>query len=262
MQSKERKKFIASVYLIISLIGVIFFILSYFIESRYWEAVFINFSISLISVVFIFFLINYFLVNDEMDLIDQNKLLISQLKSSKVISASEFFSSSFIPHNVNEINYENAKNVYISGYSLSRITRLNTTLFISLLEKGVNLNFLMLDYKNNEVLNQIVKRTTSNYTKVFWKNRLIEGETLIKILNSPKITGKINFGLHTYVPGFGQLIIERHNGNNDCYIILYPHESGHVEPAFKVNNGKDEFWYNFFYEQFKLMWDSSKKIKL
>lgn len=256
----DKKKYLIAVYIIVTLIGIIFLITAYYSKSDYWVSVFQNFSTELLGVVFIFFLINYFLINDEWELTAQVKKLIEQNTKNKFSTPSEIFDLSNLPHNVEDSLFENAKNIFISGYSLSRITRQKTNLFSKLLEQGVNIHFIMLDYKDKEVLNQISLRTTDNFTKNFWKTRLIEGHSIINAINhNAQTSGVLKLRFIPYIPGFGLMLIERNNGNNDCYTIIYPHKTGHQEPAFKVNNSTDDYWYTFFKQQFDILWESSRE---
>jgi uncharacterized membrane protein len=256
---RTRKKYLLAVYIIIALIGIISFILSYYTNDPFWESIYQNFFSEFLGVVIIFFLINYFLTNDEWELSSQVQKLIEQNRRNNTPSPSHIFKEEFIPHNVPDSEYENIKTIYVSGYSLSRLTRQKTHLFSTLLKKGVDIKFVILDYKNKTVINQISERTSENLTEDLWKTRLKDAHSLIKaIQKTPDSKGATELRFIPYVPGFGLLILERYDGNHDCFTIIYPHKSGHVEPAFKVNSMNDPKWYSFLKQQFDIYWESSR----
>lgn len=259
---KNRKKYLQSVYIIIMLIGVVFIIISVTTENEYLESLFQNFSTELLGVVFIFLLINYFLINDEWQLTEQVKKLIEQNENDKQIYAEDFFSQNNIFSKIEESVYDDVKSIKVAGYSLTRLTRQNTGFFSRLIEKGVDFEFIILDYTDKNVINQISKRTSDNLTKDLWKTRLKDAHSMIiAIRNSLNAKGKVDARFIPYVQGFGIMFINRFDDNNDCFVTMYPHKSGAMEPAFRINNRTDPYWYNFFKDQYEIFWGSSKEIE-
>ena len=90
----------------------------------------------------------------------------------KRIKAQDFFSTEKATHQLDEGLIGTANKIYAVGMSLTRLTRQYMKVLGDRLEDGAHIRFIILDYLQESVLQQIAIRTTENMTKDHWKMRL------------------------------------------------------------------------------------------
>ncbi len=78
------------------------------------------------------------------------------------------------------------------------------------------------------------------------------------IANTPGSIGKVEIGYLPYVPSFGLVIIDPDQPHGTCFVELYHHRSAEPNPAFELRASEDPFWYNFFVNQYKILWESCR----
>ena len=171
--------------------------------------------------------------------------------------ADAFFESTAEP---NEEFFSTATEIRISGITLSSTMNRFRSVLRERLEAGANIRIILLDYESDEVLSQIVRRSWSDVaTKEYYEGLLTSTAQLIEnIGNAKNAKGILEIGLLPFVPSFGIQMIDPEDKSGAAFIEIYHHNSVKPSPKFPVLINKDPNTFQFFSEQFELMWKECK----
>jgi len=185
------------------------------------------------------------------------------LLENKVINrvkADEFFKRG---RKVTEDFFSLANTIYISGITLGNTTRQFAYILGERLKAGAKIKIILLE-PDHSALKQLDLRSWGETSPEYYKKRLEGTIDLIEIIGcTPGAKGTLEIGLLPYVPSIGIIMIEPGTSQGEAYINIYHHNSAEPSPSFQLGKDIDPHWFNFFQEQFDLMWkQSSKRVLL
>jgi hypothetical protein len=154
---------------------------------------------------------------------------------------------------------QGAKNVYVVGMILDRAVRDNLSNFEKLTSSGTNLRFILLDHHDKDLMNIMPRRSYGNRSSDWWTNRIQQTVAHIEDIPSNETTGKIEIGYLPYFPSFGMWLIDPDSSNGKIIVEIYHHRSSEKNPTFQLDAVRDFYWFDFFRNQFTLLWDSCCK---
>lgn len=169
--------------------------------------------------------------------------------------ASDFFLSE---RPIVEKDFSSANTVFFVGLALARTSREFLYVLSQRLVAGATIRFIILDPDNEPVLEQIALRSI-NTPPEFWRDTLRTVETVIDALaKTPNRTGKVEVGYLSFVPSFGLIIIDHDQSHSKCVVELYQHKSAAPHATFELIASEDQHWYNYFRDQFNVLWSSCR----
>jgi len=181
----------------------------------------------------------------------------------KKAKARNFFSvDADLLHQLPRSTFDDAKDIYLSGMSLRRTIRTLQPTLGSRITAGAHVRVIILDGKNNKLMEELVLRSAGAKKVKGWQEVLesVHDDVQTIIQGLPKNSkGSIEIGYLPYVPSFGIVLINP-NGRNgrgkSCFVELYHHRSTEANPSFEINYENDEAWHKFFVNQYDLLWKS------
>ena len=175
------------------------------------------------------------------------------------VRADEFFHSS----GPTKEFFLHAKSICISGITLGQTTRELTDIIGQCIVNGAHVRIILIDYQSDEVLNQIMLRSfgspdTGHYAK------LIGGTSgLIRIIGDvPNASGTLEIGYLPFVPSFGIKLKDPLAENGAAFVEIYHHNSRKSTPDFELTASRDPYWFEFYKDQFELMWNRCRVEKI
>jgi hypothetical protein len=152
-----------------------------------------------------------------------------------------------------------ARKIWVCGYSLVNLVRVNENFFKERLQEGCHIRFLLLkpDCASTEVLDNLMLPY-----EVDLRNDIKTSLNRLRIINdSVRATakGQMEVRLLKAMPTFSLLMVDHDFPNGWIFVELYP-SSYHVSldsgrPHFVLKKQKGT-WYRFFYEQYEELWNN------
>ena len=170
--------------------------------------------------------------------------------------SSDFFISG---KNITDSTFSSAMNIYVSGMTLTRMTREYMEPWGKRLVAGASIRIMILDSSKKDLLEELALRSAGTTTVEYWRNRLQTVETLVEIIAKTQGSkGKVELGRLPFIPSFGFTIADPDEQHGVCYVEIYHHKSAKPNPTFELSATKDSDWYKFFREQYEILWDSCR----
>lgn len=184
------------------------------------------------------------------ELLEKNQKVLDS-KVFERVRADEFFRREI---NIDQSVFENAMKIDISGITLGNTSSEFSHMLGKRLAEGAVIRIILLD-TDQEVLNQIVRRSWGTTTPEYYNNRINNTSALLRIVGSTaKPKGTLEIGFLPFVPSFGITLIDANKTEGRGWIEIYHHNSTEPSPSFEVTSKNDVYWLRFFAEQFDLMW--------
>ena len=138
------------------------------------------------------------------DLLEKNQKILESKVFEKV-RADEFFHREI---NFDQSVFENATRIDISGITLGNTSSEFSHILGKELSSGATIRIILLD-TDQEVLNQIVKRSWGTASPEYYNNRISNTSALLRIVgNTAKPKGTLEIGFLPFVPSFGITIVD------------------------------------------------------
>lgn len=177
------------------------------------------------------------------------------------IRAENFFQ---IDDGTNSEIFTGAKKIFISGITLVRTTgKFHETLKQSIID-GANVKIIILDI-TSDAINQLELRSWGEIEPEYYQNRIRSTISLIKVIganlnNIPNAKGSLEIGYLPFVPSFGVILIDPEQISGMAYIKIYHHLTDDKGPKYKINLGRDPYWFKFFHKQMEKMWKNCSRV--
>ena len=226
-------------------------------QTNISKDILLNLGTELLAVSIIFFLINRFFLEDTMDLKEKFESL--ERKINHTVIANEYLN---FHEDINANLFKNAQQIDLLGYCLQRSLRSYLEILEERLLQGVEIRVIILDYKNEPLMN-MAEIESENKTADEWKKNIQDSVKYLKEITSNKnLTGTLNVGYLPYSPSFGLTITNKKNTNGLIFVDIYHHKTKSMNATFKLEKNKDEKWFIFFSKQYDLLWSSCRIEKL
>ena len=182
-----------------------------------------------------------------------NHELVHRYISGK-IRASDFFLGEKLP--LTDKYFARASDIVLSGITLERTLRSYMHTLSMRLVNGSSIRILLLEPEVS-LLQELAEKHWA--TADYWRSQIQISQELVKIIASTQDRkGEIKVGYLPYIPSFGFTIIDAKSVHGLCRVNIYHHKKGDTNPTFELNRNDDPIWYNFFVEQFEILWASCR----
>ncbi len=178
---------------------------------------------------------------------------------NKKVFAGDFFLSER-PLTSKELS--SANEVLFLGKVLARTSREFMYILGLRLMAGATVRFIILDPESDSALEQAVLESFDTGID-FWRSSLRTTETVIEALaNTPNARGKVELGYLPFIPSFGLSLIDPHQPHGKCFVEIYQHRSSEPHPTFELRASDDTYWFEYFRNQFDILWASCRHTDL
>ncbi len=154
-----------------------------------------------------------------------------------------------------------ARFIGIVGITLSRTVRDYLPLFENRLQSGAHIQFIVID-PTSLASRQAMHRGKGGVGDSFYADLVRTTVARVCILAELKdVPGSVELGLLPYTPSFGLLVIDPDEPHGRIVVEIYQHRTLTFNPTFELDAQRDSRWYQFFREQFDLLWESCEGRK-
>lgn len=259
MDKKRRIRYRLAIYLVVASLAAIFLLIGINNATGTWQSVLLNLSTELLGVVLLFFIVNYLFLMDDWSLSERIEKLVSKLEMAERPSAKDFFSETpkIDPY------IAEAKKIDLCGVSLTSTINKQLTRLRERLQEGANVRLLVVN-PNSLAVQMSTLRSEEDDIEYFQKrmdSTFKDIDYLFRNLRDYKLDGDdsqkgtLEVRLLSYAPSFGLSSFEIGSSNKLLFVELYPHHAGYGSPPhFKLTPQNDGDWFEYFSNQFDVMW--------
>lgn len=201
-----------------------------------------NLSATFAGAGFLFFLLNRFFGLEAE----------SGLRIEEPISATKFFKRDF--DDLRE-RFQKARSIAINGITLSRTSNTYLNEFKDCLARGGSVRIIVVNPQHSAIevaTNRFYKHQDAIKIRRECEQSLDNLETLF---SSEKNSRSIQVRLSNAVPPFGVWLIDADRPNAEIWAEIYSFR-GNRDPALHLLPYRDGEWFDFFQDQFELLWES------
>jgi hypothetical protein len=153
-----------------------------------------------------------------------------------------------------------ANDIYVVGMVLNRAVRSHMAMLSDRLAAGANLRFIILDWKNEPLMEVMPYRSIGSHSKEWWQGRIRQTEGYIEdIPVSNDHAGTLKVGYLPYFPSFGIWLIDPDKTHGQIHVEIYHHRTPEMNATFSLQAAEDSYWYSFFRKQFDVLWKSCEE---
>lgn len=153
-----------------------------------------------------------------------------------------------------------ANEIYVVGMVLNRAVRSHMATLSDRLTAGANLRFVILDWKNEPLMEVMPYRSIGSHPKGWWQDRVRQTEGYIEdIPVSDDHAGTLKVGYLPYFPSFGMWLIDPDEPHGQIHVEIYHHRTPEMNATFSLHAAEDAHWYRFFRKQFDVLWKSCEE---
>lgn len=150
-----------------------------------------------------------------------------------------------------------ATTILIGGVVLGRAMRVYSSQLKEKLNSGARVQIMLLDSADTIAVESFARRSPlPNTDAAFWRTRLEQNYQVIHAIGEaiPDTGGILEIGYLPYVPSFGLLLLNPEQSDGFCAVKIYHHKIDRPEPVLHLSRSKDSDWFEFFYQQWNLLW--------
>jgi len=158
-------------------------------------------------------------------------------------------------------DFQSAKKISVLGASLHSTTIRYYSDYEKALQRGSSLRVLVCEPSPSLLGMQVFRTYAIRDSKLLGRS-VKDHIFLIQKLQSSLPNSKCESKTIALIISFGLVIIENADGTAKIFVKLMPFRTpGSEYPVFEINNRKNQEWFEFFYNQFELLWGASKDTK-
>jgi len=186
---------------------------------------------------------------------------MESLKDSVKVNASSFFVDGAKEFPIYE-SIQNAENIDLCGTTLMQVGTQFRGVYEEKLRSGCNLRLLLID-PNSHAVELVGKRNyeakSSPEALRVYLNVSIDNLRALNSLSDKK--GACEIRTLDHAPAIGMIIVNRDKENSEIFVQIFPYKTPHTNrPWFHLREDKETKWYNYFKNQFDLMWRDGNAI--
>lgn len=263
MNRKQKIKYINLVYIVLTLISIIFWVLGNdtfkILNDQVTRDTLSSLSTELLGVVLVFFIVNYLFTLDEWDLGDKVDRLVNKLENQQQVLASHFF------HKAPDMEtlIKEADSIDLCGVALGSTIDTNLSFIRDRVRSGASVRILIIENTDENLF--ISAQRSEGIDTEYYKKKILSTFHNLNYLKesttgSPDSnnTGKLQIRLLPYPPSFGLKLFEEED-KGVCVVEIYPHHVGWGSPPnFTLGKETDSDWYVYFRQQYEAMWSRGK----
>ncbi len=152
-----------------------------------------------------------------------------------------------------------AQELWIYGPSAVNALRNAGEIKMEVLDRGGNLRVLLQNPDSTMGMDVLTKQLDKVYDL---GNDIKTSIGTLERMNNWKTSGKVEYGLLDYSPGFSLTVIDPNNKNGRLVIEFYGYQNELINERMHIviTRQQSQYWFEYWSKQFEIMWDSRKPL--
>jgi hypothetical protein len=152
-----------------------------------------------------------------------------------------------------------AQELWIYGPSAVNVLRSAGEIKMEVLDRGGNLRVLLQNPDSALGMDVLTKQLDKVYDL---GNDIKTSLGTLERMANWKITGKVEYGLLDYSPGFSLTVVDPNNKNGRLIIEFYGYQNELINDRMHIviTRQQSQYWFEYWSKQFEIMWDSRKPL--
>ena len=152
---------------------------------------------------------------------------------------------------------ERSSDIWISGQNLRRTAISFCVLFGGKLEKGAHIRILLVD-PDGIAPELAAKRLRRSPDVSEYREEICQSlRDFHRLTQRVSERGQIELRVVDYIPPFGLFILDAGSSDARALVEMYPYKTGHRDmPKLYLTNADDVIWFEFFKEQYEILWNA------
>lgn len=270
MCSKRRDKLVLATFTIIVLVSLFLVIIGYFfVKNSDLKSLMYNLSTELFGYTVLYIIVKRIFLSEEWKLLPRIKRLLVKLENGNVESDKFFF------RRAEKIDLGDSNNIDLCGVTLTSTIHEHLLSLCDVVNNNGVIRILIIDQKSIAPRSVEERSDTKDIDITdYYTSRIDSTYKDIEYINSEwkEKHRKHNFEqnphlqvrLLSYPPSFGIIkYFDQASLSNKIVVEIYPHKKKEMDrPIFVLDEANDEFWYEYFLNQYNVMWDHAKPLDL
>lgn len=159
------------------------------------------------------------------------------------------------------LQIRNSRIIYLWGTALTTHIPLLRDEIKQSLDKGAEIKFLLIKPHGHAVNMAIFRASGLGENEL--NSSLERNLAILNSLSKENSNGKLEYRVVDYLAPYAMQCFDPHLAHGKIRIILSTFQLKNIlyRPSFLVSRTSDEKWFNYFIEQFNLIWNSSETYK-
>jgi hypothetical protein len=190
-------------------------------------------------------------------LIDRFRVIKNIEQKIDKINSGDSNAVSFFSDNLPDLNQrlKSAKSISISGITLARTSNSFYNTFDQSLKKGVKIRLQVVN-PEDKALDIITQRFQKHQNVVKLKRESYHAlDNLHPLVVNKRIKGSLTLKHVNFAPPYGIWMIDENTSKAEIWVELYSFRDT-PEPTFHLLPSRDKKWFDYFQNQFELMWEN------
>lgn len=188
---------------------------------------------------------------------------LQEILGNKIVATMK--ADDFFKYGVEKIqnNLLSATTIDLVGITLSTTVGTTLGLIKDRLKANGKIRIIILDSNSDDALEQLVKRSWSKRAEKEKYKAIIENtfDLLEEVSNEPGVKGSFEIGFLPFIPSIGMTLVDSKKDNGAGIVEIY-HQLKKASPSFYFNKHDEPNTFDFYCEQFNLMWAECKTNKV
>lgn len=152
-----------------------------------------------------------------------------------------------------------AQELWIYGPSAVNALRNAGEIKMEVLDRGGNLRVLLQNPDSAMGMDVLYKQLDKVYDL---GNDIKTSLGTLERMTNWKMSGKVEYGLLDYSPGFSLTVIDPDNKNGRLVIEFYGYQNELINERMHIviSRQQSQYWFEYWSKQFEIMWDSRKPL--
>jgi hypothetical protein len=152
-----------------------------------------------------------------------------------------------------------AQDLWIYGPSAVNALRNAGEIKMEVLDRGGNLRVLLQNPDSPMGMDVLYRQLDKVYDL---GNDIKTSLSTLERMANWKISGKVEYGLLDYSPGFSLTVVDANNKNGRLVIEFYGYQNELINDRMHIviTRQQSQYWFEYWSKQFEIMWDSRKPL--
>lgn len=154
---------------------------------------------------------------------------------------------------------DGAKELWIYGPSAINVLRSAAEIKQEVLDRGGAVRVLLQDPDSQEGMGILYKQLDKVYDL---GNDIKSSLSTLEKMAGWKMSGKVEYGLLPYSPGFSLIVVDANGKNGRLVIEFYGYQNELISDRMHivVTRQQSQFWFEYWSKQFEVMWDARRPV--
>ncbi|MCA9994497.1 MAG: hypothetical protein KDE56_02045 [Anaerolineales bacterium] len=268
MQDNSKKRLQNISYIVLALVAIILILIVLgvkrnLLDGDTWEAIALNIATEVLGVFIVFFLLNKLLIGDEMSLAQRIAVFMDRLDKQEQHppAASYLMTAPELGARLGGLLQE-ATRIDLIGVVLAGAIKNNLNIIYDSVRAGKHYRVVVVDPESVGLANSVARSRIKD--KPYYLEAIggvvADMVRLQRAIEVENLSGSVQVRLLQHSPPFGLKAFDSNKPNGRIYVEIYANQAAH-SPVIELEAERDGEWYQYFLQQFDIIWKQSKPIE-